>query len=97
MSGNQLTFDFNVPLDGLPQLWTPDDIFDCLDQSAIERFKEDSRIERKRAAVSKKDLADNLSMWANTQPSGGIIFVGVEDDGTISGCKNIEQEHINEI
>ena len=97
MSGQQLTLDFNAPLDTLPQLWTPDDIFDGLDQETVERFKEDNRIERKRAAISKKDLADNLSMWANTQPSGGIIFVGVENDGCISGCKTIEQEHINEI
>lgn len=97
MSGNQLTFDFSVPLDELPQLWTPDDIFNDLDQQTVQRFKEDSRIERKKARVSQKDLAENLSMWANSQPAGGIIFIGVDDDGGISGCRRVEQEHINEI
>ncbi|PJI55824.1 hypothetical protein CTI14_01640 [Methylobacterium radiotolerans] len=97
MASLQLAFDFNAPLDTLPQLWTPDDIYDALNEETVQRFREDSRIERKRASVTQRDLADNLSMWANTQPTGGIIFVGVENDGSISGCASIEQEHINQI
>ena len=37
-------------------------------------------------------------MWANTQPHGGLIVIGVENDGTVSGClsvgtdKNLEFE-----
>src|SRR5687767_14917937 len=27
-------------------------------------------------------------MWANTPPNGGLIALGVEDDGTITGCGN---------
>ncbi|WP_048648693.1 AlbA family DNA-binding domain-containing protein [Nitratireductor soli] len=97
MVNEQLTFDFNAPLPSLPQLWTPDDIFGSCDQETIERFAEDNRVERKRAKVSQKDLADYLSMWANTQPHGGIVFIGVENDGKITGCAKTEQEHINQL
>lgn len=97
LSTRQLDFDFNAPLLSIPELWTPDDIYDHLTQQMVEKFKEDSRIERKRATVTQKDLADNLSMWANTQPTGGLIFIGVDDDGKISGCKKVGTEHLNEI
>ena len=97
LSTRQLDFDFNAPLLSIPELWTPDDIYDHLTQPMVEKFKEDSRIERKRATVTQKDLADNLSMWANTQPSGGLIFIGVDDDGKISGCRKVGTEHLNEI
>ncbi|WGD30640.1 ATP-binding protein [Ancylobacter sp. WKF20] len=93
----QLEFDFNAPLPTLPQLWTPDDIFASCDQAIIERFKEDSRVERKRAQVSQSDLADYLSMWGNTQPHGGIVFIGVENNGLISGCAAIDIKHMNEL
>ncbi|WP_112402750.1 RNA-binding domain-containing protein [Agrobacterium tumefaciens] len=94
---NQLAFDFNPPLPTLQQLWTPDDIYLKCDADTIALFKEDNRVERKSAKIKQKDLADYLSMWANTQPSGGIVFIGVEDNGRISGCKGIHQNHINEI
>lgn len=54
-------------------------------------------MERKRCAVSPRDLADYLSMWANTQPSGGIVFIGVGNDGELIGCKKVEEEHRNEL
>lgn len=95
--GEQLAFDFNAPLPTLPQLWTPDDIFTSCDQAVIERFKEDNRVERKRAQVSQRDLADYLSMWGNTQPHGGIVFIGVEKDGSISGCAGTETNHLNDL
>jgi hypothetical protein len=34
-------------------------------------------------------------MWSNTQPHGGLIFVGIEDHGRISGCKSMSQGHKN--
>lgn len=36
-------------------------------------------------------------MWSNTAPSGGIILIGVEDDGTITGCSAMDQGHKNTI
>ena len=97
MAEIQLSFDFSAPLKTLPQLWTPDDIFGSLDEHAIGLFKEDNRIERKRVEVGQKDLSEYLSMWANTQPAGGIVFIGVDNSGVINGCKHIETEHLNKI
>jgi ATP-dependent DNA helicase RecG len=97
MSGEQIPFNFSTPLPSLPQLWTPDDIWNFCDREIIERFAEDSRVERKRVEISQKDLADNLSMWANTNPYGGVIFIGVDKTGKLLGCKHSETEHINRL
>ena len=94
---SQLAFDFSAPLKSLPQLWTPDDIFSRIDEAIIADFKEDGRVERKRVEVSRKDLSEYLSMWANTQPSGGLIFVGVGNDGKIMGCAHVEAKRLNDI
>lgn len=94
---NQLAFDFNPPLPSLQQLWTPDDIYLRCDADTVALFREDNRVERKSAKIKQKDLADYLSMWANTQPSGGIVFIGIEDSGRITGCKSIHQNQVNEI
>jgi ATP-dependent DNA helicase RecG len=93
----QLDLDFEAPLPSLPQLWTPDDIFTHLDNATVQRFKEDGRLERKRARIAQRDLAEYFSMWANTQPNGGIILLGVENDGAISGCSSLSDNQLNEI
>jgi ATP-dependent DNA helicase RecG len=93
----QLAFDFNAPLPSLPQLWTPDDIFNTGDEATILSFKEDHRVERKSGRVKQRDLADYLSMWANTQPHGGIVIIGMEDDGSITGCAGLSQSQLNDI
>jgi hypothetical protein len=36
-------------------------------------------------------------MWSNTQPHGGLIIVGVDDDGGIGGCVRLGTEHKNNI
>lgn len=97
MSDDQLGFNFNPPHPTLPQLWTPDDIYNACDQRIVEQFKEDGRVERKRVEVGQKDLGDYLSMWANTQPHGGLVFIGVGNDGTVLGCKHCSTEHLNAI
>lgn len=94
---DQLSFEFNPPKPELPQLWTPDDIYTSCTQNTIEMFSEDRRVERKRGEINQKDLADNLSMWANTQPHGGLMFIGVDKEGKILGLKHISTAHLNEL
>jgi ATP-dependent DNA helicase RecG len=93
----QLPLDLQPPKRTLPQLWTPDDIFASCDQKTIEQFKEDHRVERKRINISVRDLAEYVSMWANTQPHGGIVFIGVANDGEILGCRSTSTDHINDL
>ncbi len=92
----QFAFDFNPPVSALPELWTPDDIYQSCDAKTVAAFSEDRRVERKRVEVAQRDFAAYLSMWSNTQPSGGVMFIGVADDGKILGCKHAGTEHLNE-
>ena len=96
MAAEQLPFDFSAP-NSLAQLWSPDDIYRACTGATIEAFKEDNRVERKRIEIQQRDFAENVSMWANTPPNGGIIFLGVDKSGKILGCKHIEQEHLNRL
>jgi len=85
--GDQLDLNFEVKPEPIVQLWTPDQIYDALSMETLETFKEDRRIERKSNKVQPRALAENLSMWSNTQPHGGIILVGIANDGSLEGCK----------
>jgi ATP-dependent DNA helicase RecG len=35
-------------------------------------------------------------MWANTVPDGGLIAVGIEDNGVFTGCNGLSQTELNE-
>jgi len=94
-TSKQLSFDLKEPPPRLKQLWTPDDIFNHLDEVTISAFLEDRRIERKGARVQAANLGEYLSMWANTAPDGGLILVGVENNGEITGCLSMDQKHKN--
>ena len=94
----QLTLDFTPPpRSDLWQLWTPDDIFNNARYEVIKAFKEDARVERKPCGIHAKALADWVCMYANTHPHGGIVFIGVEDKGKISGCKRLSTEELNKL
>ncbi len=92
----QLSLDLAQP-ERLVQLWTPDEIYDRLTSSNISEFREDRRVERKGASVQARAIGDYLSMWSNTQPHGGLIIIGMENDGKISGCRNMETSHKNDL
>jgi ATP-dependent DNA helicase RecG len=36
-------------------------------------------------------------MWANTKPSGGLIAIGMEKDGSVSGCSHLGETPLNEL
>ena len=100
---DQLEFNWTnaaPPKDVLAELWTPDDIFAELLRNAmsvLHKFPEDSRIEYKSARYEARDLAEYFSMWANTQPHGGVICIGIENDGSISGCTQVGNNKIAEL
>ncbi len=102
-SDDQLVFDFEgllPPKQELRDLWTPDDIFNAVTAEGgalLVEFKEDNRVEWKSVKYSVRELSDYFSMWANTQPFGGLIAVGIEKDGTVTGCKNAGLAKVSEI
>jgi ATP-dependent DNA helicase RecG len=98
----QLSFDLDSitpPRPDLRELWTPDDILAVAIKEGADsllRFREDNRVEWKSARYSPKELADYFSMWANTQPHGGLIVIGAENDSTVSGCLGVGPDRISE-
>jgi len=58
---------------------------------------EERRAERKPPGIHCKDLGDYFDMWANTLPEGGLLVVGMENNGSFSGCHKLSQNQVNEI
>ena len=81
----------------LTELRSPDDMYDAISTETIPAFVENRRVERKGGSVQPKVLGEYLSMWANTQPDGGVLLVGVENNGKISGLKRLGNEKKNEL
>jgi ATP-dependent DNA helicase RecG len=93
----QLGFDFTFPIVRPWRMLSVDELYDSISIEAIADTGEDHRIERKSASYSAKALGDYFSMWANTPPFGGIILIGVENDGEITGIQRIPIDKINEL
>lgn len=88
----------NLSFEGKRQpLLSVDEIFADCSQTILERCKEDRRIERKPAGYSPRDLSVYLSMWANTPIDGGIIVIGMADNGQFEGCSGLSQTQLNEL
>jgi ATP-dependent DNA helicase RecG len=88
---SQLSIRFDIPL----ALVSPDEIYQNA-EVLIESLKEDRRFERKSPKTSPRSLGEYFSMWANTLPDGGLIAVGIEDHGSLTGCKALSQSELNE-
>lgn len=95
--GEQFGFDFTIPWRRPVRLWSADELYDDMTQEIAVDAKEDERIERKRAQYNAKALGEYFSMWANTSPDGGVILLGVENDGRITGCMGVNVDHVNEL
>jgi ATP-dependent DNA helicase RecG len=80
-----------------PFLLTVDEIYEKQSVSLILELKEDRRLERKPPGFQIRELGDYISMFANTQPGGGIIIIGMENNGIISGCSSLGTNRINEL
>jgi ATP-dependent DNA helicase RecG len=94
---HQLSFDLDSLLRKSAKMMTVDEIFSSLINIPIVDLKEDRRIERKVVAVTASALGDYFSIFANTPPDGGIILIGVENNGTVSGCDSASQQHLNDL
>jgi ATP-dependent DNA helicase RecG len=92
--GDQL----HLPFVRRTELIPVDALYDQADQPLLDRLRnEDRRFERKAAGIQVQALGDYLSILANTPPDGGLIAIGIEDDGTYSGCSGTNVKHLNEL
>jgi len=80
-----------------PRVLSADDIYDNVTPELLSVIKEDRRIERKPAGIHGKELGEYFCMWANTSPSGGIVAVGVSNDGKLDGISSVSINAINEL
>lgn len=62
---------------------------ETIDWNYLQKHSEDSSYDRKSAKVDNKLLANTISSFANA--NGGLISVGIEDDGTITGFENVSE------
>src|SRR5689334_10551295 len=78
-------------------LLSPDEIYTDTNERMLSQIGEDRRFERKVAGVHSKELGDYICMWANTLPEGGLIAIGIEDNGLLSGCHNLSVDQLNSL
>ncbi|OSQ41197.1 ATP-binding protein [Thalassospira sp. MCCC 1A01428] len=79
-------------------LYSPDQIYDSNDVSLITRLTEDHRFDRKSAKAQPKELAKYLSGFGNgPNVDGGVLAIGIEEDGTISGCAHLTQDRLSDL
>lgn len=93
----QLKLMLNVPPGRDLRLFSIREIYGNLENINPVDLKEDRRFERKPSTIHAKALADYFSIFANTAPDGGVLLVGIEDDGAVSGCLMSAQEHLNDL
>ena len=86
---------------------TPKEVFDnpleYLDFLQSDKFegqyfeRNEVRIEKNKIRKLKNSIKPCLSAFANTNREGGLIVLGIANDGTIKGIQHVDEQKINEI
>ena len=97
MSTRQVCFDFEAIEFRKKRLFTADQIYQSATADLLKGIEEDRRFERKPCGIHQKELGTYFSMFANTPPDGGIIVVGIENDGTPTGCCKLNSKQVNSL
>lgn len=79
------------------RLMSVDDLYRLADQQLLSLLLEDERFERKRAQIQPNQLGEWICMWANETPNGGLIGIGIENDGRFTGCDWLDQNQLNRL
>ena len=61
----------------------------------LQHFAENQYFERKSARIQPKDIAHHISAMANA--SGGIVAVGIEDSGAITGISDAQENVLRQV
>jgi ATP-dependent DNA helicase RecG len=79
-------------------LFKPDKLFASQDAEFIRQLPEDTRFDRKSNRVQADTLAALLSAFGNGPAvEGGVVAIGIADDGVIEGCKSLSQSRLSDI
>jgi ATP-dependent DNA helicase RecG len=80
-----------------PRVLTVDEIYENTTAELLTFIREDRRIERKPATIHAKELGEYFCMWANTASEGGLIAIGVSNDGKLDGVSKVSVETLNKL
>jgi ATP-dependent DNA helicase RecG len=95
---NQLSLLDMLDKPPIEALYKPDQIYEAEDPSLFSRLTEDSRFDRKSGSVDGRSLAKYLSAFGNgPSVDGGVLAVGIEKDGHITGCNHLSQDQLSSI
>lgn len=76
----------------------PDYVFTTTDWKFVVSHPENTRFDRKSAKIDPKDLAICLSAFGNGPAvEGGVVIIGVDNDGIVTGCCDIPEPKIQQI
>ena len=82
----------------LDALFKPDQIFSSEDSTFVCRLTEDTRFDRKSSKVEPNGLAQCLSAFGNGPAvEGGVVAVGIDKDGTVTGCRHLSEKRLQEV
>jgi ATP-dependent DNA helicase RecG len=82
----------------IESLYKPDQIYESNDTGLFSRLTEDPRFDRKSGKSEPRQLAKYLSAFGNgPSVDGGVLAIGVEKDGKITGCKHLSQGELSGI
>lgn len=94
----QLSFLEALEKPRLDALFKPDQIFESDDPGFICRLTEDTRFDRKSGRIDSNGLAVCLSAFGNGPAvEGGVVAVGIEKDGKVTGCASLSEAKLQEI
>jgi hypothetical protein len=76
----------------------PDQVFTSDDWRFVVGHPENTRLDRKSARIAPAGLAECLSAFGNGPAvEGGVVVIGVEKDGTVTGCASLAEEKLQSL
>lgn len=95
---NQLSLLDLLDRPPIEALFKADQIYESSDPGLFLRLTEDPRFDRKSGSAEGKTLAKYLSAFGNgPSVDGGVLAIGIENDGAISGCKHLSQGQLSAV
>lgn len=76
----------------------PDQVFNSDDWRFVVSHPETTMFDRKSSRIAPAGLAECLSAFGNGPAvEGGVVLIGVEKDGTVTGCSALSEEKLQQL
>jgi ATP-dependent DNA helicase RecG len=79
-------------------LTKPEFLFTTEDWEFVVKQQENTRFDRKSVRIAPAELAECLSAFGNGPAvEGGVVVIGIEKDGTVTGCSHVSEDKIHQL